>query len=548
MQTVLESEDCIVMKLRPYQLEAVAGIVASLRDYGSALLVLPTGLGKTVVFSHAAKMARGRVLVLAHRAELIYQAAEKIEKITGEKPAIDMGKWKADEHEWFRANVVVSTVQTAIKRHKRFNPNDFTLVIIDEAHRSAAASYRRVLTHFKQNPKLKVLGVTATPDRQDQQALGQVFETVAYQLGIHEAIDDGWLVPIRASMQYVDDIDYSNVKTTAGDLNLGELSQVMEAEKTLHAIASPTVEKCGNRRAIIFAASVKQADALAEIINRYKPGTAASLDGKTPTERRKAILREFGVGKIQFLVNVGVLTEGFDDPGIEVVVMARPTKSRSLYAQCIGRGTRTLAGVVDGIDDADGRKLAIADSGKPFVEVMDFVGNSGKHSLVSTADILGGEYSDDVRKLAVENAQKSEGPVDMDEELEKAEETIRVADERKKHIKAQTTFRSVEVDVFGKNFEAAPRERGYDHKTYATPAQINSMVRQGVGSIDDCKKMSKNQASAILGELGRRREQGLCTLKQKKALKKFGIDATKMSFKEASRELDARFSKRKVMA
>ena len=270
------------MKMRPYQEAAVEGAFKAWEDAASTLIVLPTGLGKTVVFSEIVRrMLPVRSMVIAHREELIFQAADKIARVAGVEGGIEMGEHRAESFFGRPPPYVVSTVQTQCSggdgggRMTKFLPNDFGLVVIDEAHHATGATYRRVIDYYRQNPNCRILGVTATPDRADEEALGQVFDTVAYEYQILDAIREGWLVPVRQQMVTVGTLDLSSVKTTAGDLNQGELAEVMEAERNLQAVAEPTVRICGERRAIVFATTVKQAERLAEIINRYRPDRAA---------------------------------------------------------------------------------------------------------------------------------------------------------------------------------------------------------------------------------------------------------------------------------
>ena len=360
------------MKLRSYQEAAVDGIFEAWRSARSTLLVQPTGTGKTVTFAHVInRMPMGRALVLAHREELIVQAADKIARVTGAKPDTEMAEMRADHGMFGKARVVVSSIQTQCAgrngdtRMKRFDPQEFGLLVVDEAHHATAPTYRRVLEHYGQNQDLKILGVTATPDRHDEEALGQVFDSVAFDYELLDAIRDGWLVPIHQRSVVVDGLDYSGVRTTAGDLNGADLARVMEYEETLHGIAHPTVELAAGRKALVFAASVAHAERLCEIFNRHSTGCARFVTGTTPKDERRGMLADYAAGKFQMLVNVGVATEGFDEPGIQVVVMARPTKSRALYAQMAGRGTRALPGLVDAHEAADARRAAIAASAKP---------------------------------------------------------------------------------------------------------------------------------------------------------------------------------------
>ena len=305
---------------------------------------------------------------------------------------------------------------------------------MDEAHHATAATYRRVLDHFRGNPDLRVLGVTATPDRADEQALGQIFDSVAFDYEITDAITDAWLVPIEEQIVNVTGLDYSTVSTVAGDLNGGELARVLEEEKILHRMAGPSIEIIGQRRAIIFCASVKQAEQMSDILNRHRPGMAGWVCGATDKDDRRALLRRFRAHEVQVVCNCAVLTEGFDDPGVEVVVMGKPTKSRSLYAQMCGRAMRPLPAVVDGLEYPEQRRDAIARSGKTSCLIVDFAGNAGRHKLITSADILGGDYSDEAIEAATRVARESGRAVQMavvlEEEEKKAEEERKRAEER----------------------------------------------------------------------------------------------------------------------
>jgi hypothetical protein len=225
--------ECDAFTPRPYQQEAYSNAMADLNGKSqSSLVVMPTGTGKTVLFGLIARdWPNGKVLVVAHREELIFQAADKIEQICGDRPDIEMADLRAGQNEiWTNSHVVITSVQTMSRerRQSRFKPEEFGLVIIDEAHHAVATTYKKVLDYFGQNPNLKILGVTATPDRADEEALGQVFESVAYDYQIPNAVHDGWLVPIDQQFVYVEGLDLSACKTTAGDLNSGDLARIMD--------------------------------------------------------------------------------------------------------------------------------------------------------------------------------------------------------------------------------------------------------------------------------------------------------------------------------
>jgi superfamily II DNA or RNA helicase len=536
------------MQTRPYQAEALDGIRTQLEDNPSTLLVMATGTGKTVVFAHAAKeyMKWGRVMILAHRGELIYQAVNQLTTITGTEPDIEMADYHATRGS-NRSQIVCSTIQSQIAgmngdgRMTKFNPNEFSLIIWDEAHHCAADSYKRVKGWYSQNTQIKHLGVTATPDRADEKALGQMFETVAYEYGILEAINDGFLVPIQQQAVYVDGLDFSGCRTTAGDLNGKDLATIMEQENVLHEIAAPTFELTQDRKTLVFTASLAHAERLTEILNRHRADSAKWVHGGTPKDERAVMFREYAEGRFQYLVNVGVATEGFDDPGIEVVVMARPTKSRSLYAQMCGRGTRTLPGTIDGIQDATARRSAIALSGKPVLDVLDFVGNSGRHRLITTADILGGDYNDDVVERAKKKIAESGEACSVLDELEAAQKELEAeavsANEklRRERIIARAKYSTAKVNPFNVLDLEPVREKGWHQGRGPTDGQLACLEKMGV----DTAGLSFTHASQLIGTVIKNREKGICTYKQAKTLAKFNYDPKDITFKQAHDLIDA---------
>jgi len=461
---------------------------------------------------------------------------------------VEMGEYTAG----FFGNMppyVVSTVQTQCSggdgggRMTKFLPGEFGLVVIDEAHHATAGTYRRVIDYYRQNPECKILGVTATPDRADEEALGQVFDAVAYDYQILDAINQGWLVPVQQQMVTVESMDFSNIKTTAGDLNQGELAEVMEEEDNLQRVAVPTVEICGERRAIVFATTVKQAERLCEIINRYRPDKAVWLCGKTDKERRRKMLADFKAGVVQYVVNVGVLTEGFDDSGVEVIVMARPTKSRALYAQMAGRGTRPHDSIAHLLGDAetDAERCAmIRNSSKPACLIVDFCGNAGRHKLVTSADILGGNISDEVVEAVAREARESGKPVDMADALKKeqqlADERRRAEAARRAALKSRAAFMLTDIDPFNEWDLTPAKERGWDrHKRFTDKQKMVLMQRIGV----DAETIPYGQGKQLLDEYFRRVQNGYASLRQTKCLKRWGVRAP-VRFDEAKRMIDRR--------
>lgn len=537
------------MKLRPYQKEAYDATLAKFEKTDTALCVMATGLGKTIYFAHIVDHFRktGRIMVLAHREELIFQAQDKMKKITGVEADVEMGDLWSGGSFFFPTDIVVSTIQThnagrEQKRMERFDPHTFSLLVIDEAHHAPADSYKRVIDYYRQNKNLKVLGVTATPDRHDKKAMGQIFDEVAYQYDIRDGIDDGWLVPIEQQSVFVDSLDYSAIKTTAGDLNGKQLAEVLEFEENLHAVADPTVKLVGEKKCLVFAASVVQAERLTEIFNRHKPGSARYVTGKTPKETRRRMFEEFTDGSFQFLVNVGVLTEGYDEPSIECIVLARPTKSRSLFCQMVGRGTRVLTEVdIDQFGDAVERRDAIAKSGKTALEVIDFVGNAGKHKLMTTADILGGKYDDDVVELASKNAAEQsdrEGkPVDIAGELEQAmREIARSRAEAedavwRDQIKLRAKFSTAKINPFDVMDVNPVREVPWHKDRQPSQKQLDFLKKNGV----NIEGMNYTNIKLVIDTIFRRREEGKPSYKQTKQLFSRGIDCTEITFEEAGK-------------
>ena len=479
------------MILRDYQQECHDCVIDAFRTHRSTMVVIPTGGGKTVCFAHIIKtMQPARALVLAHRDELIYQAKDKIERVTGLPVEIEKAELAASTSLFHRCPVVVSSVQTQIsgprdkRRYMRFKPEDYGLLICDENHHSVSKSWREVISYYQRNPNLKLMGCTATPDRSDKAALGQVFESVAFDYGILDAIKDGWLVDITQQFVPVSGLDFSHVRTTAGDLNEGDLAKVMELEENVQGICQPSLEaihglapktlskvpvpewrdyltglKRVPRRSIGFTVSVAQAEMCANVFSRAMDGVEW-VCGATNKEKRSDTLRRFSSGETHVVINCGVLLEGFDNPGVELIIWGRPTKSRALYCQGIGRSTRPLPGIVDGIPTADARRDAIAKSPKPFCRILDFIGTSGRHKLISCADILGGHVSEQAAEIAKAKAQKEGKPVrimvtmtNAEAEIEKkkreAVERARQREEaRKAHLVAKVDFSMQDVNPF----------------------------------------------------------------------------------------------------
>ena len=536
------------MELRPYQQEAYDSTLKVFERVRSALIVMATGLGKTIVFAHLVEAFRqhGRIMVIAHREELINQAKGHVEDVCDTAVDVEMGDLWAGQ-QMFKADIVVSTIQSQIAgrdggRMTRFNPMEFSLLVIDEAHHSCAVSYKKVIDYYKQNPNLKVLGVTATPDRADELAMGQMFEEVAYQYDIWDGITDGWLVDIRQQPIFVEGLDYSLMRTTAGDLNGKDLAAELEREEILHGFADPIIKETGNKKTLIFTASVFQAERLTEIINRpdNKPNSARFVCGTTPSQVRRDIFKDYAEGKFQYLVNVGIATEGWDGPDVQVVALARPTKSRALHTQMIGRGTRPLTGIVDPFTEAIDRIEAIGKSAKPFLTVMDFVGNTGRHKLVTPIDILGGKYSDEVVELAKKNIEKKKVAANIATELQQAEREIahRATMRAEAAIRDKIILRA-KYKVSSSNpfdvLDISPLQNSAGQKDKPpTQKQLDYLNKYGMNT----DNLTYLQCRQLVMQVNERWKTGKCTYKQANWLRQSGFSAD-LTFEQAKTCIDA---------
>jgi len=533
------------MEPRPYQVECKAKVYESLRKVDRTLAVLATGLGKTIIFSTVAEEAarKGkRVLILAHREELIAQASDKFHRVSGMTAAIEMANRRegmqpvgmelfGDAQAPVGSNyppVVVSSVQTMVRRLDKFPADHFDLVVVDEAHHAAAKTYTTILDHYN----AKVLGVTATPDRGDKKALGQVFEDVAFRYDIRDAIDDGWLVPIRQQFVQAKDLNLTRCRTTAGDLNAGDLEAAMTEMKVLEQVAGPTVDLAGERPVLLFTVTVAHAHALAEVIRGHTKQEVRALDGTTHRDERRETVEAFRNGEVRYLINCALFTEGFDAPATAVVGMARPTKSRGLYEQMIGRGTRTLDGTLDGLNGASGevRRAAIEKSAKSNLLVLDFVGNSGKHSLVSMLDVLGGEASAPEKSIAKGMLESGEVE-DVAEAIRRARAQIDAMELASVRKKARRNYQTVQVDPFTA-LGIGPRGEDMLGRD-ASDKQRQMLERAGINPAG----LDSAQASKLIASLISRRSANLATYKQVNRLIKGGLErdqASGLTFTNAS--------------
>ena len=351
------------IKLRPYQQEAKEKVFEKWNSGDKkTLLVLPTGCGKTIVFAKITEdcVRQGaRVLILAHRGELLEQASDKIEKATGLKSAVEKAE-NSCINSWYR--VVVGSVQTLMrdKRLNQFSCDYFDTIIIDEAHHVISDSYQKILEHFSE---ANVLGVTATPDRGDMKNLGQVFDSLAYEYTLPQAIKEGYLTPIKAVTIPLK-LDLSGVSTQAGDFKASDIDTALDPY--LYQIATEMKKYCANRKTVVFLPLVKTSQKFRDILNT-QGFNAAEVNGNS-TDRAE-VLSDFENDKYNVLCNSMLLTEGWDCPSVDCIIVLRPTKVRGLYCQMVGRGTRLC-------------------EGKEDLLLLDFLWHTERHELCRPAHLI----------------------------------------------------------------------------------------------------------------------------------------------------------------
>jgi superfamily II DNA or RNA helicase len=525
-------------KLRWYQFAARSSVYEELETGRSTLVVLATGLGKTELFSSVARHWPGRVLVLAHRDELVTQARSRLERMTGEKVEIEQAELRSSA-----ARIVVGSVQT-VYRDERLQRllrlGGFSLIIVDEAHHYVSPTYRKALDFFGD---AKVLGVTATPDRSDAKALGQIFDSVAYSMDLRDGVEQGYLVPLAGREVDIAEVDLDAVSISNGDLSAAQLDEAMV--RGVEGIVQGMLQHSGTRQGVVFFPGVESSKVAAARFNAIRPDSARSVDGETPKDERKALMADFRAGKFQFLCNCMVATEGFDAPTASVVGLARPTKSRSLYAQMVGRGTRVLPGTVDHIDGeelAHERRAAIAASAKTSCLLLDFVGNNTKHALITPDDLLGGTYDADEKKRARKIRKESSGDVDVQESL--ADARTQLQRERlelaAKQVRAKVTSMHRDFDPFAMYGVSRERENEFTLEFGYKPmseAQRSFLLREGFAP-DALSKVSARAASRLIGGVIKRRKDGLMSHKQAAMLSRYGVSDTQISSRAASAAID----------
>jgi ATP-dependent helicase IRC3 len=352
-----------LLDLRPYQREALTRIRDAYREGKRRVLVsLPTGTGKTVIFAHFPNVLRmrRRLLVLAHREELLLQARDKFRAVN---PELKVEIEQAGTHASADASVVVASIPTLSRgtgaRLAALAPDDFSIIVVDEAHHAVAPTYRRVLEHFglfEPDTPRYLIGFTATPRRGDQQGLGEVFQEVCYARDLREMIREGYLAPI-AGWRVDSEVSLDDVKVRHGDFIESQLARAVNTSSRNALLVRSYTDLAAGRRTIVFCVDVAHVQA-AQRAFQEAGIHATAVWGALPRDERRAALAGFASGEFDVITNCNVLTEGFDEPRVDCVIMARPTRSKLLYAQMVGRGTRLHA------DKSDLLVLDIADNSK----------------------------------------------------------------------------------------------------------------------------------------------------------------------------------------
>ncbi len=551
--------------LRDYQIRGRDATTEALANGSSStLLVMPTGTGKTelaldVIDNWPDKC---NVLCLSHLQELVHQPWGRWERKTGDHADIIQAENR-------RSTTGKSLIAFASKdslyperlKSEYPDPKRVGLIWVDEAHHcvSSAKSYKHIIDYFmNSNPDCRMFGTTATPDRADETALGTMFDSVAFEYPMYlqdaeSAISDGWLVMPDQQFIVVEDLKFESVKTRGGDFIDSSLAK--EINKHVEKIAAATRQYADGRQTLCFLPAIEQAIHSALIYNAEQAHSAYAIASRVPkdadpdmvvrsndSERRKTLFRMFTHNRFQYLCNVGIVTEGTDVPSVSCVSMGRPTQSRALYTQMTGRVLRILPGIIEGqnvdgtywrIDDKEERLERIAMSAKPSALILDFVGNS-RHSLVSMADILGGQYPDDVVEEAKNRARTGKQP-NVAEALREAA-ADKAALERRRRVKALASTRAKAVNPFDV-MDCPPRREPGWHKGRKPTEKMKQALLKFKVDASHVDEMSFCQASGLLDRLIAGIREDKATYRQRAVLMKHNFDPD-VSFQEARQTLD----------
>ena len=504
-------------ELRPYQQQARDRIHAEWdAGHTRTLLVLPTGTGKTIVFASVAAdqvRAGDRVLILAHRGELLEQAADKLQRSTGLVSAVEKAESTCLDS-WFR--VVVGSVQTLQRtaRLERFPQDYFGTIIIDEAHHAITDGYRRILDYFS---GAKVLGVTATPDRGDMRNLGEVFDSLAFEYKLTDAIKEGYLCKIMAQTIPLQ-LDITSVTMSGGDYAVGDLGTALDPY--LEQIAAEMARRCKSRKTVVFLPLIKTSQKFRDLLNAHG-FRAAEVNGQS--DDRRQVLADFDAGKYNVLCNSMLLTEGWDCPSVDCVVVLRPTKVRSLYSQMVGRGTRLSPGKTD-------------------LLLLDFLWMTDKHELCRPADLVCEDRT--VARQMTEHLAETGCPEDIEEAAAQASEDVVAQREEAlaKQLEEQRRKKAKLVDPLQYEMSIQAEDLSGYVPTFGweagPPSEQQTAALEKLGILPDAVE-SAGKAALLLDRLNKRRDEGLTTPKQIRCLEKYGFQHVgTWSFEAASHMID----------
>lgn len=493
------------MQLRPYQQEARTAVESEWEQGNDrTLLVLPTGCGKTIVFAKISedRVRQGdRVLILAHRGELLDQAADKIKTATGLICSTEKAEQSCldSQSQWFR--ITVGSVQSLMRQSRldRFDPNHFQTIIIDEAHHAVSDSYQRVLDYFS---GAKVLGVTATPDRGDMRELGSVFDSLAYEYTLPRAIKEGYLSPIKAVTIPLT-LDLSGVSMQSGDFKPGDLDTALDPY--LYQIAEEMKKYCSDRKTVVFLPLIKTSQKFRDILNA-SGFRAAEVNGNS--DDRAEMLEDFDKGRYNVLCNSMLLTEGWDCPSVDCVIVLRPTKVRSLYCQMVGRGTRLC-------------------EGKDHLLLLDFLWHTERHELCRPAHLIcdNKEIADRMTEDLAENAGCE---ADIEEAAQTASDEVQAQREEAlaKQIEACKSRKRKLVDPLQYEMSICAADlSGYVPAfgwECAPPTEKQKAALEKRGIFPD-EIESAGKAKLLLERLEKRQSAGLSTPKQIRFLESRGF-------------------------
>lgn len=500
------------MKLRPYQVEAKNAV---LQKWGEGsqktLLVLPTGCGKTIVFASIIQERinqGGRALVLAHREELLQQASDKIKTVTGMETALEKGSSTA----WDSVlPITVGSIQSLCRanRLERYPRDYFTDIIVDEAHHCLSDTYQNVLSYFD---SANILGVTATPDRGDKKNLAEFFDSLAYEYSLRKAVVQGYLARVVAKMIPLE-IDLKKVSVSCGDYVASDIGHALEPY--LEQIAEVMARECVGRKTVVFLPLVSTSRKFCRLLQQ-KGMKAAEVNGES--ENRAEVLENFENGAYDVLCNSMLLTEGWDCPSVDCVVVLRPTKSRALYCQMVGRGMRLSPN-------------------KENLLLLDFLWMTEKHSLCRPSALVSKSaeiaHKVDSKTLDVEcDILEAEDQAERDI-IKEREDAIAEELQRQRRRKART------VDPIQYAFSIADEDLvNYEpvlEWERAEPTQKQKELLEKWG-IDSFSVKSKGKASLILDRLQFRCQNGLTTPKQIRLLERYGFrEVGTWQFNEAKR-------------